>query len=168
MNQEQLAIADLDSATRYDLRHGFSVAGCHLLLQPYTYAEVVKRAQVCAIPNTPRWFLGFINHRGEVVPVYDLAGYLGISDAAAAQDSCLLLLDRQPESVALRLPSLPQGVVDPQQVAGDEPLDVPVQLADYCRAQYHYQDKIWLEFDHQAFCLAQKQHINSTDTLNPA
>lgn len=147
----------------YELRHGFRVGGFALLLQQYIHAELIPCGQVCSIPETPDWFVGFINHRGEAVPVYDLARSLSQKDEKTRQ-RWLLLLDRQPDTAALLLYSTPQGITDPQQLEQEECIAIPDELQRFCSGQYHHQDMLWLEFDHRAFFATQKAAFNKDNS----
>mgnify|MGYP003952499105 CR=1 FL=1 len=55
-----------------------------LLLPPGDVAELVRGARVSAVPNTPSWFVGLINRRGNLVPVFDLLHYFDLAPPAVS------------------------------------------------------------------------------------
>ena len=79
-----------------EIRHGFDVGSYALVIPMLTRAEVVHQPSVCEIPSTPDWFAGFINHRGETVPVYDLNKYLRIVEETEPTLNWVLLIDDHP------------------------------------------------------------------------
>lgn len=59
--------------------------GGHAFLFPLREAgEIYALAPLLPVPHTHRWFLGVSNLRGHLHGVVDLAGFLGLKDAAAA------------------------------------------------------------------------------------
>ncbi|WP_299200366.1 chemotaxis protein CheW [uncultured Amphritea sp.] len=149
----------------YDLRHGFRVGFLQLLLPAQTRSELLRCEHFCAIPETPDWFVGFINHRGDAVPVYDLAASLGLG-LTDPKRGWLLLLDAQPATAAVLLQDTPQGITNPS-VAGDaQPR--PDLLEGICSGQYHYHNSLWFEFDHRAYFSRQKQRFIKTNSAIPA
>lgn len=46
-------------------------------------AEVIPRPALSRIPHAARWVHGIANHRGALLPVFDLAGVLGMGDVGA-------------------------------------------------------------------------------------
>ncbi len=153
------------SAERYDLRHGFRVGFLQLLLPAQTRSELLRCEHFCAIPETPDWFVGFINHRGDVVPVYDLAASLGLG-VTDPKHGWLLLLDAQPATAAVLLQETPQGITNPS-VAG-EVQPRPDLLEGICSGQYLYRNSLWFEFDHRAYFSRQKQRFIKTKSAIPA
>jgi len=60
-----------------DTRYGFRIGNLKLLLRPQENVEVIVAIPACPIPNTPRWFAGMINLRGNLLPVFDIRQLLG-------------------------------------------------------------------------------------------
>lgn len=58
--------------------------GPHRLLVPRNdVSEVIARSAMTRIPGGPAWLRGLSNHRGALLPVFDLGGALGIDTAEA-------------------------------------------------------------------------------------
>jgi len=151
----QPALSHENTEQMLDLRHGFRIGGFALMLQKQCHAELVRCGQVCAIPDTPDWFTGFINHQGEAVPVYDIASCLG-QKQETTKERWLLLLDKQPNTAALLLNQTPQTLTNPARIDPADYVPLPDQLKRFCSDQYQHTDLLWLEFDHRAFLTAQK------------
>jgi twitching motility protein PilI len=60
------------------IRHGFSVGGRGFLIGYEQAASLSEMPKIFRLPNTPNWLLGMANMQGVVLPVFDLAIYLGI------------------------------------------------------------------------------------------
>lgn len=158
------ALPDIPVSTEaYDLRHGFRVEFLQLLLQSQTRSELLRCGQVCGIPDTPDWFVGFINHRGEAVPVYDFAASLGLESTNQKQ-GWLLLLGEHPEAAALLLADMPESVTSPQALPQKASLPIPDILKNICGGQYQHQNSVWFELNHQAYFAAQKQHFKRVES----
>ncbi|WP_415886335.1 chemotaxis protein CheW [Neptuniibacter sp. QD37_6] len=147
-----------DQPSIHQIRHGFEIGSYQLLISELTRAEVVKAPSICLTPSTPDWFAGFMNHRGEMVPVYDLNRYLEILDGKTAPQSWVLLIDDHPKTVGVLLTQPPQSITDPvllDQACGDLP-DVIRQAAGQV---YEHQDRHWVEIDHHRLFLALKKQF---------
>ncbi|WP_156815150.1 chemotaxis protein CheW [Amphritea japonica] len=164
-NEPQVeAFSDIAPSTgAYDLRHGFRVGFLQLLLQSQTRSELLRCEQVCGIPDTPGWFVGFMNHRGEAVPVYDFAASLGL-EATNQKEGWLLLLGEHPEAAALLLADTPESVTSPQVLPQDVSLPIPDILKNICGGQYQHQNSVWFELNHQAYFIAQKQRFRRAES----
>jgi purine-binding chemotaxis protein CheW len=57
--------------------------------------EVVEYHAITRVPAAPRFVLGVFNLRGNVVPVVDLASYLGLAPRPVGKRSCLIVLREQ-------------------------------------------------------------------------
>ncbi len=142
---------DMNSTTDERLlavRHGFEVAGYHFLLPKGMFSEVTHRTAICAIPDTPSSFLGFINHRGETVPVFSVQRVL--DEDAEANGRWVLLLDQTPRTVGILLDAYPKGISGVDQHEAEAIKDA--ELKAFCRSCYSHEGAIWYEFDHRRFC----------------
>ena len=55
-----------------------------------TIKEVIALPQVTAVPETPVYFLGLINLRGEIIPLIDLRKKLGIKHTNGRENSVII------------------------------------------------------------------------------
>ncbi|VAW75873.1 hypothetical protein MNBD_GAMMA12-642 [hydrothermal vent metagenome] len=60
-------------------RHGFYIANLGLLIPTALTCELTEKFQICKIANTPDWFAGMTNLRGNIAPIFDLATLFGIA-----------------------------------------------------------------------------------------
>jgi chemotaxis signal transduction protein len=137
---------------RGEIRHGFKLGEYHLLLQAGTYCELAARQPVCALPDCPVWFAGFINHRGHAVPIYDLACYLSPERKRTPLERAfrLLLLDAHPGTAGFIIHTLPQVLSELEPEPDTEPTELPASLSAVVSRSWHRQGQRWHEIDHRA------------------
>lgn len=130
------------------IRFGVRVGHCHLLIASQTLSEVVARPMLYALPHTPRWFLGLLNQRGNLLPVFDLHHVLQITAQAQGQRTALIL-DQGRDAVGLCIDGMPQSVRLEQRLR--QVPSLPPLLAAHVGAAYGDGSAVWLEFDHHGF-----------------
>lgn len=155
--------AILDSAQEstqqfHKIRHGFMISSYALLIMEGVRAEVVKGPSICSIPSTPEWFAGFINHRGETAPVYDLDSYLKIVDEPKHSQEWVLLIDTHPHTVGVLLRQPPRSITDP--VCLEQALTGLPEVIEHAAGNaYEFANQKWLEIDHHRLFLALKNQF---------
>lgn len=160
MEAEHLELAESPENFQ-EVRHGFEVAGNHLLVPRGLYSELISRPRICRIPTTPIWFSGFINHRGETVPVFDLST-LALGGAAEPSDQSqrwVLLLDEQPYMVGILLSNPPTALVAPtslDETAADQLNEV---LRPHTYGYVEHKGTVWAELNHRQFFAAIKDRF---------
>ena len=128
-------------------RYGFRVGGIGLLIGQDTVSEVIEQAPIYPLPNTPLWFPGLVNLRGNLAPVFDVKWFLELG--AAVGKRWLLILDRGDRAAGVLIDDLPQRAVTRHVLARLPPL--PPALRSHVAQAYVQDDIVWLEFDHQGF-----------------
>lgn len=141
-------VSGLAAAERQRARYGFWVGEIGLLIDQDTTSEVLERWVVYPLPNVPPWFLGLINLRGNLVPVFDVKQFLQLEEGAR-EKRWLLVLDRGEGAVGLFIDGLPQPASALQALPRLPPL--PAALRTYIAKAYTQNDALWLEFDHRDF-----------------
>ena len=144
-------------AERQRTRYGFRIGGLGLLIAQGTVSEVLEQVSVYALPNTPIWFMGLVNLRGNLVPVFDVRQFLEIEEDNAQVKRRLLILDQGDKAVGVLIDGLPQSVGTGQALSRVPPL--PAVLQAHASIAYGYENFVWLEFDYQAFFKALGEHI---------
>lgn len=91
------------------IRFGVQVGQYHLLIAPQTFSEVVAHTVVYPMPHTPRWFLGLLNQRGNLVPVFDLHQLWHMAVPGQGLRT-VLVLDQGSEAVGMGIDGMPQSV----------------------------------------------------------
>ena len=130
-------------------RYGFRVGGVGLLIGQDTVSEVMEQTSIYPLPNTPSWFPGLVNLRGNLVPVFDMQQFLELGDSIASKKHWLLILDRGDQAVGVLIGELPQMAVTRHVLARLPPL--PSTLRPHIAQAYVQDDIVWLEFNHQSF-----------------
>jgi chemotaxis signal transduction protein len=72
-------------------------------------SEVVTLASIASIPNVPEWFLGLMNLRGNLLPVFDLHQLLETGESRR-DNRMVLILDQGSDAVGIPIDTLPQPV----------------------------------------------------------
>jgi chemotaxis signal transduction protein len=146
------------AAMEQPTRFGFFLGQMRLLITPGTHSEVAIQTTICSIPNVPSWFLGVMNLRGNVLPVFDMHQLLQM-DNRRRELPTILLLDQGSDMVALPIDGFPQSVVLDHKLRNLPPL--PEVLEAHVSAAYAKESTIWLDFDHQSFFTQLGKHVMS-------
>ncbi len=130
------------------VRYGFRVGGMGLLINPDAGSEVLPIPATAILPGAPPGFVGLINLRGNLAPLYDLRVLLGLQPQAGRQPLALLL-GQGDDAVGLIIEGHPDALTRLTSL-NDFPA-LPDMLAKYVPTAYTQDGVIWLEFDHHAF-----------------
>lgn len=124
-----------------DARYGFRIGELRFLLRPLEKVEVIEPVPTCPIPNTPRWFVGMINLRGNLLPVFDIKQLLGADNPEPAK--WIMVFGRGSRAAGLLADTLPASVMV------DRPADARPQLPEFlhnCVENIFIQeDNVWFE-----------------------
>ncbi len=128
-------------------RFGFRVGQLHLLIQTGTLSEVITQTPIYPMPNVPSWFIGVMNLRGNLIPVFNLHRLLETGEADHAHK--VLVLDQGGSGVGIPIDGLPHAVHIGDALHNIPPLhDV---LQEHVTKAYTTDGRIWLDFDHRGF-----------------
>ena len=136
-------------AERRRARYGFRVGDIGLLVGQNTVSEVLEKAPIYPLPNTPPWLLGLVNLRGNLVPVFDVKLFLELEDSGGREKRWLLILDQGDRAVGVLIDGLPQTALTTHALSRLPPL--PAALRAHAIKAYAQDGVVWLEFDHQGF-----------------
>lgn len=135
------------------LLHVLGVAGYRLVIQSGRRTEIAQVGAVARLPFSPPWFEGLANHRGNLIPVYDLQRFL-VPDQGPGKGRYLVIFGEKEDSVGVRaeeLSSLILGEEGLPPATGVPPWPLPaVPLA---RA-FRHQGTDYFEPDIEALLLA--------------
>ena len=73
------------------VRYGFRIGEIGLLVDPDCGSEVVGMPPISHLPGSPHGFMGLINLRGNLVPIYELRDLLGLGARKTASDLMMLV-----------------------------------------------------------------------------
>lgn len=156
-----ISLLDLDIQSQVKervKRYGFEIENLGFLIKQETICEVVKDFRVFPIPNTCSWLRGWINLRGNLIPVYDLSLLLGLIEEPKQYEN-LLILDKQSEAIAILIDELPKSCdVSEWQKMSHVP-QLQVDMTDFVHQIYRTDDRIWLDLEHKSFFESIKNSI---------
>ena len=158
----QQIIDAADAAEAHEsVRYGFMVGGTALLLEPETPCEVMDRERVSRLPYTPQWFVGLVNVRGNLVPIFDLERLYAEDHqggASSARQRYFLVVDRDERMAGFLSDHLPKAV----RISGARPAPIPrinPLMQSHVREAMVVDGTTWLEFAHRDFLEAMAQNL---------
>ncbi len=128
-------------------RYGFRIGELGLLVSPDAGSEVLAVPAACALPGASPGFLGLINLRGSLVPLYDLCALLGMGESGAA--TMVLVFGQGEQAVAVLTDGYPKALLSLRPLSSLPPL--PAALGSHVSGGYVQDDAVWLEFDHVSY-----------------
>ncbi|MCW8955650.1 MAG: chemotaxis protein CheW [Gammaproteobacteria bacterium] len=155
-----ISLLDLDIQSQADdvKRYGFEIGDLGFLIKEQTICEVVKDFKIFPIPNTRSWMRGWINLRGNLIPVYDFALLFGLTEEPKYYQN-LLILDKQSESIGILIEKLPKPCdVSHWQKLSHIP-QMQIDMTDFILQTYRTDDRIWLDLEHKRFFESIKESI---------
>jgi len=159
---EGTSIGARPPAAMQHTRFGYRVDQFRLLIKPNTRSEVITQTPIYPIPNMPVWFLGVMNLRGNLLPVFDLHQLLETDDSGwdKRDKRVVLILDQGSGMLGIFIDGLPQSVALNRTLRNIPPLhDV---LQEHVSTAYTEDDgAIWLDFDHQSFFTTLGRQVTS-------
>lgn len=134
---------------RETVRYGFRIGDLGLLIDTGVGSEVLAMPDVATLPNTPPGFMGLINLRGNLVPVYDLRIMLDLSPRAPGVEAMVLVFGKGDRAVGVSIDGYPEALIElhrmPHLPAFSE------VIRKHFSTGYIKDDSVWLEFDHNNF-----------------
>ena len=96
------------------IRQGVMAGATGIFLPYLEKVEIIELESVCPIPNTPMWFMGMINNRGNLLPVFDLNLFMEMNVEQTSR--WLMILGHGGKTAGLCIDTLPEAIDNPQQV----------------------------------------------------
>ena len=121
-----------------------------ILLGSQLVYEIVEQARLTPFPGVKPVFKGIVNHRGNIVPVYDLYELMN-EEAPAWERNRLVILNTGREALAFILYELPLQVDPVVKVREHEVIHVPDVFLDHASSVYRLDGVIWIALDNQKF-----------------
>ncbi|WP_069471095.1 chemotaxis protein CheW [Candidatus Marithrix sp. Canyon 246] len=131
-------------------RLGFLIGNLGFVIANKTMSELSEMLSISPIPFTANWFIGLMNLRGNLIPVFDLYKLLDF-EHAKVKKPMLVILGENETAGAIVIHSLPTHLnfVKSEQLTHLPPL--PAILQPYMNNGYDQNGQIWLQFDHLGF-----------------
>ena len=148
--------------------------GVNILLPVGLYSELVFKPVITALPNSPQYFVGLLNTRGNLIPVYDLADFinLGVQANSAsprntsprntspsnaltisfkpAKTQQVIILGKGEDSAALLCDNLPQTFELSVNTLLDKNTDIPPNIQPFLARTFWLNDDYWYELNTEA------------------
>ena len=121
-----------------------------ILLGSQLVYEIIEQARLTPFPGVKSVFKGIVNHRGNIVPVYDLYELMN-EEAPAWERNRLLIINTGREALAFVLYDLPLQVEPVVKVREHEVINVPDIFLDNASSVYRLDGIIWLALDNKEF-----------------
>jgi twitching motility protein PilI len=127
-------------------RYGLTIGGQRFLLDLSHHVHVVDVPPAYRLPNTRAWFLGIVNLRGSLVPLYDLAATFELPESRA--DRRMMLVVGEGDGAAGTIIDGPPRhvLVGENQEVADIPSLHPAALP-HAQRGYRLADGVWVELD---------------------
>lgn len=140
------------------VRYGFKIGSLGMLIQLGCGSEVMQMPTIWSLPGAPPWFLGLINLRGNLVPLYELRTILGVGARASNEKPQVLVFDQGDKAVGILIDDFPKPLAGLSQLAHLPQL--PTSLTGHVRVGYVKDEMIWLEFDQNSFFEELTRQVN--------
>ena len=129
------------------LRYGFRAGDIGLIMDESLGSEIVNNIPVCTIPDTPPWFPGVVNIRGNIVPIFDLKMIFDSNEKTKLQK--LLVIGKECKAVGILIDVLPEALPD-LDITTDLS-SVPAILSECIFNVYKQDENIWVELNFSDF-----------------
>ena len=145
----QLASAFQTPALTGNQRQGFRIGSVGLMIGHEDGSELTEMPTLYDLPHAPTWFIGMANLHGNMVPVFDLASYLGIEKQPVQREVArrmLLVLGHGAEAAGVMIDGLPQRLnwSARQQTDSDT---APSILLPHVKAACFIDGQLWFDMD---------------------
>ena len=125
-------------------RYGFKAGNLGFVADLENGSEVISGFNICNIPNTPLWFSGVINLRGNLIPVFDLEFLISeVSDSK--KKKYLIVIGKGDSAAAIQIGQLPI-ILRNTEIIEVLP-ELPDSLKNHVIAAYKQNEDTWLEFN---------------------
>jgi chemotaxis signal transduction protein len=147
-----------------ELRQGFRIGALALMIRYADGSSLTDLPATRRLPNSPSWFVGMANLSGTLIPVFDLAHYLGV-DASDTAKPMLLVLGHGADAAGIVIDGLPQRLrPTPDDRFADAP--TPNALAGCVGATCWAAERLWIDL--QVGALLQRLSDELATTTDPS
>lgn len=159
-------LVDFSETEKKDIRYGYKICNMNLLFDPKIPCEIISNENVFSIPNTPKWIKGLINHRGNLIPVFDL--YKLWTLEKPQKQLPLLIFDRNEDFIALYSDAFPLALETKHaKINSTDPgTDLPAEIIQFKNISYSIDNSIWHEIDLKGFMKYITRDFADNDTAD--
>ena len=126
-------------------RQGFRIGELCLMVRYEDGSELTELPSVYSLPNAPAWFLGIANLHGVLIPVFDLARYLGLASASVTKPM-LLVLAHGSSAAGMVIAGLPERLRWSDAQLADN-ATAPAQLSGVVQRSVLIGGQLWFDLD---------------------
>jgi len=142
-------------------RYGLRLGEYGLLLPRAAISEIAEELPDCRLPNTPEWFVGVMNQRGTIVPVFDISALLETGRSAHHARAWVLVVGARDEAVGLHVHELPETLyINASESLTYNPVTQPL-LDRFVSTTFNCSEALWLEWDMDGFFSAVGASLNT-------
>ncbi len=144
-------LVDLSSSDEKNIRYGYKVCDLNLLFDQTIPCEIIRSYSIYPIPNTHEWIRGLINHRGNLIPVFDLHALWSFK--TRDETNPLVIFDHGGQYVAIYLDAFPIALDfdNAKESSFDQTSNIPSELSLFIKSIYSIESTIWSEVDFRGF-----------------
>ncbi len=139
------------------VRQAYRIGPLRMLAAFGVASELSEMLPCYRLPNTASWFAGFANLHGSLVPVFDIAVFMGIAHEPKATPF-LLVFGKGDGTVAVIVDGVPKRL----RMTASDRVDLPAlpkALEGYVPLAYLHDGTVWLDFDSGRFIEALAQQL---------
>ncbi len=133
---------------------GVRIGAVGLMLSYEDSSELTEVPELYYLPNSPVWVKGLANLHGNLIPVFDLAEYLGIEaqthqSAAylpARTKNMLMVLGHGAEAAGVLVDGMPQRLAPLERYKTNTDT-APALLLPHLRGAYFIDNQLWFDLD---------------------
>ena len=119
-----------------------------LLLPENDISELLEDKNICRLPNTPDWFNGVTNIRGNMVPVFDLHHFFEFENNP--RDRRLVLIGAGDKAVCIWADDMPV-MVSLSDAEIDQSQKIPELIEEFARKTFSKNGQCWVDWNIQKF-----------------
>ena len=139
---------------------GFRIAEHHFVAPMEYVREIMKFPALSVVPGSKDWVRGIANIRGNLLPIFDLQGFLSKSPSAIKRETRVLSIAREKLAAGLIVDEI-YGMKYFDQENYDAQMQHDVQWNEYFKGGYELDGDRWVVFN-------MSKLVESRDFLNVA
>jgi purine-binding chemotaxis protein CheW len=143
VSQNNKSIGVLNNGDRF---LSFSLGSEQYAIPLLSVKEVIAMADLTAIPQTPPYFLGIMNLRGQVISVMDLRLKLGIKPVVGAE-TAIIICDLKSLVIGVVVDSINSVLAPKEGEVSDKPEVQSSKNTDYITGVYRFEKQLVLFLD---------------------
>ena len=97
--------------------------------------EILNLVPITKVPQSPKYLLGVINLRGQVVPVIDMRLKLGLPAGVETEETCIIVVEVQIDGEVIVVGALADAVREVQDIRADQ-VEPPPKLGTGLKTEF--------------------------------